>query len=143
MDFKAESADIIKFFADNISYDKNKIFSKFSEGELKIMYILCALTPDGAFSGDIAARAHLTTGRVAIVLNGLENKGFILRTRDADDKRKVFVTATDKGRAEADTLYNDMLCCTTALFERLGENDTTEFVRIIKRIFTENPAATL
>ena len=47
---------------------------------------------------DIAKTMNVTTGTLTINMNGLEDKGYLVRERSTMDKRVVLVTLTDKGR---------------------------------------------
>lgn len=48
-------------------------------------------------SGDIAQRLDVTCGTLTASVKALEQKGFVLRRRDAADKRVVNLEVTDKG----------------------------------------------
>jgi DNA-binding MarR family transcriptional regulator len=45
-------------------------------------------------AGDLAAAARLTSGAVTAVLDRLEARGLVRRTRDSDDRRRVFLETT-------------------------------------------------
>jgi DNA-binding MarR family transcriptional regulator len=47
-------------------------------------------------AGDLARAAHLTTGAVTTVLDRLERAGWVRRTSDPADRRRVLVAITDK-----------------------------------------------
>ncbi|MBB5937058.1 DNA-binding MarR family transcriptional regulator [Streptomyces zagrosensis] len=44
-------------------------------------------------AGDLAERAHVTTGAVTGILNRLERAGFVLRQPDPEDRRRVRIVA--------------------------------------------------
>lgn len=46
----------------------------------------------------IAKALNVTMGTLTINMNGLEEKGYIVRERSTEDKRVVLVTLTEKGR---------------------------------------------
>lgn len=46
----------------------------------------------------IAHKLSVTVSTLTTNMNGLEKKGYIIRTRSSEDKRVVFVTLTDKGK---------------------------------------------
>nr|WP_267473314.1 MarR family transcriptional regulator [Eggerthella lenta] len=46
----------------------------------------------------IAARLNVTLATLTTAVNKLANKGFVERTRAEDDRRKVLVSLTKKGR---------------------------------------------
>ncbi|MBE3070325.1 MAG: MarR family transcriptional regulator, partial [Planctomycetes bacterium] len=63
---------------------------------------MMAVVEKGAISATaIAKRIHLSPSTLVGVLDRLEGKGLIRRDRSADDRRLVWVTATDQGRALA------------------------------------------
>ena len=47
---------------------------------------------------DIAKRLSVTVGTLTTNMNGLEKKGYIVRTRSKEDKRVVHVTLTERGK---------------------------------------------
>lgn len=85
-------------------------------------------------AGEISRLLQMTTSRIAAVLGTLEKKGMILRTADAQDKRRVMVTLTEKGvslgRLKKQRVINDM----SYMLSQLGEVDAKEFVRLMKRV---------
>lgn len=48
---------------------------------------------------DIAKRLSVTVGTLTTNMNGLEKKGYITRERSENDKRVVYITLTEKGKA--------------------------------------------
>ena len=49
----------------------------------------------------LAKELSVTNGAVTRLVDGLEKLTYVKRERDPDDRRRVFVTLTDAGRAEA------------------------------------------
>ncbi len=49
--------------------------------------------------GEISAKLLKSTGNVTLVLDNLEKAGLIARTRDTQDRRKVFLSLTPQGEA--------------------------------------------
>lgn len=49
-------------------------------------------------AGELAMRIDLTQGTLTAILDRLERKSLVLRTRGQDDRRKVLITLTDAGR---------------------------------------------
>jgi DNA-binding MarR family transcriptional regulator len=56
-------------------------------------------------AGDLAARAHITTGAVTGVLNPLERAGYITRRPDPSDRRRVRVAAEPAALARVREIY--------------------------------------
>ncbi len=56
------------------------------------MRCLDLVSQDGPLTaGELAARAHLTSGAITAVLDRLEARGLVRRVRDTQDRRKVMV----------------------------------------------------
>lgn len=49
--------------------------------------------------GALGARLYLDSGTLTPLLKRMEVSGFVTRTRDPDDERRVMIGLTDKGRA--------------------------------------------
>ncbi|MCD8008439.1 MAG: MarR family transcriptional regulator [Clostridiales bacterium] len=63
--------------------------------------VLRLLQENGSMSQrDIQEALHIQPGSVSELLSKLENKGFLLRQRDAEDKRKVNIVLTPRGQAQ-------------------------------------------
>lgn len=50
-------------------------------------------------AGQLATESGLTTGAVTVVIDRLENAGYVQRFRDPDDRRKVWIETTDATKA--------------------------------------------
>ena len=88
-------------------------------------------------SGDLSKALELSTGRMAIALNGLEKKGFINRKIDYSDRRRVMVSITEEGSSFAETHHEKRLDRFEKMLSALGEEDAVEYVRITKRIIEQ------
>lgn len=81
----------------------------------------------------IADRSRLTAARVANVLRSLEEKGWVVREHATDDRRRVTVKLTEAGDAERARRRAEFEQAGAAFLSRLGEEDTREAIRILKR----------
>lgn len=54
----------------------------------------------------LARELSVTNGAVTRLVDGLEKRDYVIRHRDADDRRRVHVTLTDAGEAEAQRLID-------------------------------------
>ena len=101
-------------------------------GEMAVMRALFlaggALTPS-----ELADRAWVSNARVANILRALETKGWVEREHSKTDRRRVHVTVTDKGRQDIEIKRQQFEDRTAAFLEQLGEEDTQEMVRLLRR----------
>lgn len=87
-----------------------------------------SLTP-----GELADRAWVSSARIANILRALEAKGWIEREHSKTDRRRVHVTVTDKGFHDLEIKRREFEGRAAAFLEQLGEEDTNELVRLLRR----------
>ena len=81
----------------------------------------------------IAESSHLSPARVANVLRALEEKGWITRSHDTQDRRRVTVTLTEQGEAERAERRAKFDKQGAEFLRKLGDKDAREALRILKR----------
>ena len=87
-----------------------------------------SLTPS-----ELADRAWVSSARIANILRALEAKGWVEREHSKTDRRRVHVTVTDKGFQDLEIKRREFENRTAAFLEQLGETDTQEMVRLLRR----------
>ena len=101
-------------------------------GEMAVMRALLlaggSLTPS-----ELANRAWVSSARIANILRALEAKGWVEREHSKTDRRRVHVTVTDKGRQDLEIKRREFEDRAAAFLEQLGEEDTNELVRLLRR----------
>ena len=80
-----------------------------------------------------AGRAWVSSARIANILRALEAKGWVEREHSKTDRRRVHVTVTDKGFQVIEIKRREFEDRTAAFLEQLGETDTQEMVRLLRR----------
>lgn len=111
--------------------------SKMIRGSNLILKYLSDNTNKDITPGDISLELNVSTARVATALNMLEDKGFILRTVDENDKRRFLVSLTVEGINETSRIKTKVLNEVTTVFDLIGNEDAMEFVRISKSIYDQ------
>lgn len=102
-------------------------------GETAVLFYLFH-EGDRVLVGEVSRELALTVARVTNILNSLEKHGYIVRERDREDKRKVYISLTEEGNAYIRRRQEEGVEQYRRLFERLGEADSREYLRIQKRI---------
>lgn len=103
-----------------------------ARGEEQILMML-AYHKEPAYAGDLACCVGLTSGRVANILKQLERKGYVQRTPDTADKRKVLVSLTAEGEGYAREVYHKTLKGYATILRLLGHEDAQEFMRVLQQ----------
>lgn len=72
---------------------------KMMKGELFVLLYLHKYN-GVAYPKDLSKAMSATTARVAVILNHLEAKQFIIRQNDPNDSRQTIINITEKGQEE-------------------------------------------
>ncbi len=67
--------------------------------------VLQALRDEERDINGLAELSHVTASAMTRLVDGLEKNGWVTRARGADDRRRIVVTLTESGRAEAERLH--------------------------------------
>ncbi len=110
-----------------------KMLTDFSQGEQGVLASL-EFRGKGLAAGELSELLKVSTARIASTLNTLVKKGYVTRSPDDYDKRKVIVNITDEGRVYLFERYKEIKAVLMDMTDYLGEDDTKELVRIINRI---------
>ena len=108
--------------------------SRYSTGESFVLHHL-AFSRGLSNPSELIDKAGTSSARIAAVLRSLEKKGEITREADLDDRRKTLVTITEVGCQRAMRELEEMNTTLWEIFNKLGEKDTEEFIRILNRFF--------
>lgn len=87
--------------------------------------------------GALGARLYLDSGTLTPLLKRMEVSGFVSRTRDPDDERRVMIALTDKGKA----LRKQALHVPTTMangYEPKGVEELRESVRSLVSILAQH-----
>lgn len=105
------------------------------EGTRGEMFVLEFVRSRGqVLPGEISRAMQVSTARIAAVLGRLETKGLLVRTPLKEDHRKVVVSLTPSGEETIRAHYEKMRTHVDAVFCSLGEEDTDQLIRILKRV---------
>lgn len=86
-------------------------------------------------AGELADRIGLTTGAVTGVLDRLEKAGLLIRERDREDRRRVYVRITeDPQRLEAvNQVFTSLAGSTTELLAPYSDQELAVIVDFVRR----------
>ena len=93
-------------------------------------------------TGEVATRMHVTSGTVTSLLDNLERKQYVVRSADADDRRRVLVDITPAAQAVLDEVLPAIQLLTRRLFDGIGverEQALLDVLDDIRRSLAELP----
>ena len=89
--------------------------------------------------GEIGHEMDVSSARIATALNSLEKKGLITRQIDTNDRRKILVRITEKGKDLSEKELKNVTAIAAKMLSLLGEHDAKEYVRIMGRLIEIAP----
>jgi len=132
MDFQQLAEDFLEGNYASFKDGPQRRFDESMRGEAFVLLYL-SRQPGSVQPGNLSAAMGVSTARIAAALNGLEKRGMVTRRIDTQDRRRILVDLTPEGRQAAQRHRQTILDHTARMFELLGEEDATEFVRIWDR----------
>lgn len=102
----------------------------------EVLLFLAEFSDDGRQRmSDLAVRTPLSQSRVSRLVADLESRGWVTRSRSADDGRGVVVEITAAGRAKFEEAQKSHLAdLDRFFFSRLGESELRQLDRITQKL---------
>ena len=102
-----------------------------TQGEYSVLVYLDAQT-ESSTAVAIADHVALTRPRITQIVSSLESRGYVTRTRDDVDKRKVNIVITDEGRKAVRDQREKAIEGIRDYLEKLGD-DGEAFIHILHK----------
>lgn len=95
--------------------------SKFEITAMEEPFFMAIQRNEGATQEDLTAFVGVDKAVTARAIQSLENKGYLIRKRDDNDRRQNRVYPTDAMLGIGDSLHEELLCLNHALLKGLSE----------------------
>lgn len=134
-----ETSEIVKEIMEIFIKPKNnkqqiqEIIGELSKGEVGVLDYLLNVN-NNISSNELEKHLQVSSARIASTLNSLEKKGLIKRNKSEEDKRKIIISITKNGKITIEKHREKVERYLRKMVEILGEKDSLEFIRIVKRI---------
>lgn len=103
--------------------------------EKQLIFMLSAMyNREPVRPSEIAKKMGVTLPAVSHHINALEKEGYIERLPDITDKRVLLISLSEKGKALDDEMREKFFRNIYNLVEYLGEDDSKELIRIMKKV---------
>lgn len=133
MDYRKLAEEFIQKSYQMKKNNHQQMLDESLQGEIFTLLYL-KVKKDYALPKEISEEMNISSARVASILNGLEDKGFIERKIDTSDRRRILVSLTDLGKEKALLHEEKVIGIIARMLELLGEEDAKELLRITARI---------
>ncbi len=136
MDYEELAIELLRVQAKTNRLRASQQMDEYTQGEI---FALSYLHESGkkAYPKDISKAMGVSTARVAVLLNHMEQKGWIRRLADEKDNRKTLVTMTDLGEEVMQQRRREVLDTVISVLKDLGEEDAQNLLRIQKKMLHE------
>lgn len=102
-------------------------------GQPKILDYL--LHHDGAIQKEIAVFCHIEPASLTVLLNGMENKGYIERKNVGSNRRSLHVYLTETGRKYADRLNQEFARIEAEALEGFTKAEAQQLQELLGRVY--------
>lgn len=103
------------------------------------LVVLASLAEQGAASqASLGRRLWIDRSDLHAILNELEQRGFVARVRDEQDRRRNVVELTRAGKAALARLDKRVNAAQDALLAPLSKTDRRELVRLLARLVDDS-----
>ena len=94
------------------------------------LHLIEAIGEESLTMNELADRVGITMGTATVAVSKLTEKGFIARVRSNSDRRKVYVSLTDKG-SKALTYHNNYhKMIMSSITENIADKDLSHFIAV-------------
>lgn len=90
----------------------------------------------GMNPSDLAKTLGYTRPRMTRILDSLEQKGYIVRETDPQDRRRVLVSSTEQGRLHARDHNSDGVSNLAESLSKLGEHDVGQLLNALELAYS-------
>ncbi len=101
---------------------------------MAIGYVLLNIDKNGTPATKIAPALGLEARSLTRMLKTLEDKKWIRRETDEDDRRVVKVFLTEEGKRKRDKAKSGVLLFNNLIYEKIGEEKIQVFFEVMKQI---------
>lgn len=120
-----------------IDAHSTRIFSKYglTMGQFAVLEVLYH---KGDLSvGEVQEKILSSSGTIPLIVNNLEKRGFVVRCKDAKDKRRCVLHISESGRELIEQVYPKNEAMIISLMDNLSISEKQQFVSLLKQIGDE------
>lgn len=123
--------ELYNLLAEMLNRKLNRTVMDSIRGEFGVLRYLMDVE-DQVSARELTKQLHVVPGRMTDILKSLEKKGCIRREQDEEDRRRLKVCITEKGRKEEIEKRKFISQEYQGMFKLLGKKDTEELIRLLK-----------
>ena len=130
------------FLVSQVYQVSNKIFSQILKkhelevhpGQGRVLFVLWR--NDGITMNELRKKTLISKSTLTGIIDGLENTGQVKRVRSTDDRRKIFINLTEKGRRLQEKAVKASKEMTEIYYREIPEQEIEQFEKTLRKILT-------
>ena len=106
-----------------------------SEGQFKILMLLFDAKDHSLSPTELAKQSNVTKATITGLLDGLVRDGFVSRTHQNKDKRKISIELTKEGKEQLKQFLPGHFSKISAVMENYSDEEKEMFINILGDLF--------
>lgn len=106
-----------------------------TRAQIGILFCVLHIGPQSV--KELAHRLGMTPSAITQMVNGLVEEGLLIRKEDREDRRKICVTLTPKGKKKLNTMKQARMQSFTQVFKTLSDADLLQLKNIYSKIIAQ------
>lgn len=121
---------------------QSKPFEGLTHSEMTILHMIDICDRRGARASTtwLSSRLGLTKSTVSQTLNSMEEKGWIRRGIDPDNRRQTTIDLTDAGKQKLAAVFREGMTRVSVVLEKMGQEGAEHFVEMIEKFLASAKA---
>jgi DNA-binding MarR family transcriptional regulator len=114
---------------------QSKPFGGITHSEMPILHLIegCERHGERASTTGLSARMGLSKSSVSQTLGTMEEKGWIRRSIDPDNRRQTVIDLTDEGRRKMQEIFEEGVERIGNILENMGRADAERFLELMEK----------
>jgi DNA-binding MarR family transcriptional regulator len=114
---------------------QSKPFDGITHSEVTILHMIdiCDRRGERASTTWLSTKLGLTKSSVSQTLNSMEEKGWIHRSIDPDNRRKTTIDLTDEGRQKMGSVFSEGMNRISNVLEKMGKENAERFIEMMEK----------
>ncbi|MCQ2522623.1 MAG: MarR family winged helix-turn-helix transcriptional regulator [Lachnospiraceae bacterium] len=127
---------LVSLYKDVLEKEQRSLITKeYRDLSVNDMHVIEAIGPEKSNRSSVVARKlSITMGSLTKAMDGLSDKGYVLRERSAEDKRVVLLTLTDKGQRAYKHYRKFHTELVTAITEELSSDEQRILAKSLNKL---------
>ena len=105
-----------------------------SMGKFSLLMQLFIAAEERLTPSEFAERANVTRATITGLLDGLEREELVKRQPHPEDRRRLYIHLTDKGRKLISGMLPDHFDRTTAMMANLNATEKKQFIKLLSKL---------